>query len=232
MTGTLVLGVAGPEVVAVVGGEQHDRLFGQVQALQRVLQAAVGLVEALHHAVVPAQVPRRRPAEGGQIGRHPAAGVALAVAVRRRVVVEMVLVVRLDVGDEQVERVLSSGALVDVTDRRVGYRIDAVPWQLHGLAVAVVQHGVVRLGGELQNVGRQPVAIAEAFVGRHRPHGLALVEMPLADVGRVVPGLAEVVCQGAAVPGKGNGVAVTARGRGVETGLAGRIAPARRPADR
>ncbi len=158
----------------------------------------------------------RRPAEGGQIGRHPSAGIALAVALRRRVVVEMVLVVRLDVGDEDEEWILLPSASVDVANRRICDRVHAVPRQLHLLVVAVVHHRVVGVGGELQHVGRQPVAIAEASVGRYGPHGLAIVEVPLADVGRVVAGLAEVVRQGAAVVGKGNGVAVTARGGGVE----------------
>ena len=169
VTGALVFAVAGLEVAAVIGGVQQHRGLREVQAAHRVLQAAKRLVEPLHHAVVTGQVARGGTAERAQVGRRPGAGVALLVAGRRGVVVAVVLVVRLDERDEQEKRIGFTGTGVQVADGGVGERVDPVAGQVHRVAAAVEHARPVGVGGELQGVGRQPVAVAAALLRRHGP---------------------------------------------------------------
>ena len=60
----------------------------------------------------------------------------------------------------------------------------------HYWLCAVAQHAVVRIRGELEDVGGEPVLIAAALLGRHRLVG---GEVPLADIGGVVARVAEVM---------------------------------------
>ena len=103
MARALVLGVAGLEVAAVVGGKEHHRVVEQVEAAQGIQQPAQRLVQPLDHAVVAAEVLGGGAAELGQVRRRPAARVLLTVAHRRGIVVQVVLMVRLQVGDKQEE---------------------------------------------------------------------------------------------------------------------------------
>ena len=64
---------------------------------------------------------RRRTAQGDEIGRRPAVRVLLAIADRRRIVVQVILVMGFQVGDKKEERILL--VIVDVADRRVGQRL-------------------------------------------------------------------------------------------------------------
>ena len=104
MARALVLGVAGLEVAAVVGGEEHDRVVEQVEAAQRVEQPAQRLIQPLDHAVVAAEVLRGGATQLGQVRRRPPARILLAVTHRGGIVVQVVLVVRFEVGDEQEKR--------------------------------------------------------------------------------------------------------------------------------
>ena len=113
---------------------------------------------------------------------------------------------------------------VDVADRRVGHRVDAVAGQLPLRAVAVVEDGVVGVGGELEDVGGEPVLIAAALLRRHR---LDVGEVPLADVAGAVAGAGEDIRQRLGVLGQGDLVAEDAGLRRVAAGLerrAGRAA--------
>ncbi len=127
MAGALVLAVAGFEVVAVVGGVGHDRVVQQVHAAQRVEQPAEPFVQAFDLTQVAAHVPVRGAAERGQVRRHPAALVALLVAVGGRVVVRLVLVVRLQQRQEEEERLGGMISVVgDEPHGRVEQRVGAV----------------------------------------------------------------------------------------------------------
>ena len=201
VAGALVLVVAGLEVAAVIRGEHHDGVVQQFQALERVEEPAEGLVEALDHAVVAAQVLLRGAAQGGQVGRGVAAGVALPVAIRRRVVVEVVLVVRLQEGEEQEERLLAW--LGEVADGGVGLGVDPVAGEPHRLLVVVEQHHVVAVGDELEQVGREPAVVAAACRLGHCAVKPAVGQVPLADVGGVVAGALEVMGQVGSPGGSG-----------------------------
>ena len=97
MAGALVLAVPGLEVAAMIGREEHDRVVQEIEAFQCVEQTPVGLIQAFDHPPVSGKMLMRRAAESEQVGRNPAAFVARPVAIGRRVIVEPILVVRLEV---------------------------------------------------------------------------------------------------------------------------------------
>ena len=198
MAGALVFPVAGFEVTAVVRRVEDDGVVQHVEAEEGVAQPAQGLVQALHHAVVATQVLLAGTSQCQQVRRRPAAGIPFAVAVGRREVIQVVLVVWLDVGNKQEERIVL--VFVDVADDGVGLGIDAVTRHLDRLVVAVVHDAVVGVRRELQGVGGQPVVVSEAPVSGHRSPGTC-IQVPLADVAGVVAAFPEAVGQGARVLG-------------------------------
>jgi len=91
----LVFPVARFEVAAVIRREEHDRVFHQVEALERVEQPAERLVKPFYTAPVAAEMLAGRASQRGKVGRNPPVLISLAVAVGRDEVVDVVLVVRL-----------------------------------------------------------------------------------------------------------------------------------------
>ncbi len=165
-----------------------------------------------------------RPAQLRQVGRGPATGIHLAIPVRRRVIIEMILVMRFQVGHEQEKRV--GLVLVEVADDRVGLGINPVTGQEHLAVVPVVHHRAVGIRGVLENVRRQPEIVPAPFRERHR---ILRGEVPFTDVTGPVPGRAEFVCQRSRPRRERNPVAVTTRLGGIQAGL--QTGP-RRTADR
>ena len=97
-----------------------------------------------------------------QIRRGPAARIALPVAVGWRIVVQVVLVVGFDVGDEEKEGVFL--VAVDIADDRVGLRVHPVAGQFHQLLVVVVHYHIVSIRGKFQQIGGQPVVVAASML--------------------------------------------------------------------
>ena len=118
---------------------------------------------------------------------------------------------------------------VDVADHGIGQRVHPIAGEVDWLVVVVVQGRLVRVGGELEDVGGEPVVVSAAVSCRDRSGRIPGVEVPLADVSGGVPRLAEVVCEGFQIAGQRDAVPVATGARGVHPGLQ---AGARRSADR
>ena len=100
MAGAFVFGVARFEVVAMIRGEEDDAVLQHIQADQRVDQPAKRLVQPLDHAEVTGQLLMAGAAERRQVRRNPATAIAFGISGRRRKITAVVLMVRLDVGQE------------------------------------------------------------------------------------------------------------------------------------
>ena len=106
-----------------------------------------------------------------------------------------------------------------VTDSRVREGVHPVTWKPDGIVVFVVHDRAVSLGGELDDVGGQPVLVSAAFGLGHR---FCARQVPLSDVGGAVVRLAETVRQRSRPLRQGN-IVLVAAGRGrVESRLQAR----------
>jgi len=233
MGGALVLGVAGAEVAAVIGGVDDDRVVQLAGGLQGTGQAAeVGVDRRAAGEVlriVPAPVAQR----AFEVGGHVVVGESLGPALGADRAKSIVLMVRFEKRHEHEERALLVGASVQGVDGQVGQRIDAEAVQRHFVAVAVEDVAPVGERGRLQRVGRQPqVLVAAAPLGRHRPGAkpcgagarlgqVAAVggQVPLADVAGPVAGRPERGRQRGRILGERPAVAPAAGGGGHQPGL-------------
>ena len=86
----------------------------------------------------------RGASESCQIRWYPAAAIALAVSLQCREVIQPVLLVWLDKGDEQEERTVLVMSIY-VADGSVGHGIDAIARQAHDIAVPIVHDSVIGL---------------------------------------------------------------------------------------
>lgn len=173
-------------MIAVVGGEEDDRVIELTETLQRIEQPSQCLIQPFDHAIIAAQMGMGRSAQCRQIGWNPLGGVLFTIAIGWWIVIEMVLMMRLDVGDKEKEGILLIG--IDIADGGVGQCIDAVAGQLDLLAVVVKHHGVVGVRGEFEQIRCQPVLIAATLGFGDR---FFQRQMPLADVTSGVTGAAE-----------------------------------------
>src|SRR5438270_60417 len=108
--------------------------------------------------------PERSPRVSGSMERPCISGGTGSPAASSSVgglVVALVRVVRLDEGVEEIEG--SVVMRVDVADGGIGERVHAVAGEPHRLVLMVVDHRAVGVGGELERVRGEPIAVAAAL---------------------------------------------------------------------
>ena len=191
--------VAGLEVGAVVGGVEDDGVVIQTLFLQLCHQPAKVLIEAGALTQIVRVLLRCVAAQSLQILGQNKIGKPLLGAVGAFVVVMVVLMVRLDLRHRHKEG-LFAGVLVEVVQRKLVDAVGAVALEVDAVIVFIEHIAVVAVGGKFQHVRSAPVAgIAAAQLQRDRRDGvvdgrlfLQLAvrgQMPLADVGRLIPGI-------------------------------------------
>ena len=108
--------------------------------------------------------------------------------------VVIVLVVRIQLGDEQEERPVRSplGVLVQIINGKGVDAIHPVANKIVAVHVAVKHIAVVSVGGYLQRIGNHPVFVSAPALYRNRLRAVGTLliacQVPLADVGRLVSG--------------------------------------------
>ena len=81
--------------------------------------------------------------QGIEIRRCPTSSILFAIAIGRRIVVEMILVMGFDIRDEQEKRVVT--LRIDIANRSIRESITPITWQLDLLLVMIIEEGAISI---------------------------------------------------------------------------------------
>jgi hypothetical protein len=229
----LVLGVAGAEVAAVIGGVDDDRVVQLAQRLEGAGEATqVGVDRRAAGQVlrvVPAPV-----AEGAlKVGGHVVVPKPLGPPLGSDRAAPVVLMMRFEKRHKHEERPLVVRLVLEGLEGQVGDGVDPKAGQLHPVAVAVEEVAPVGERGRLQRVGCEPqVLVAAPTFGGHRavakPGGASARlgqvtavggQVPLAQIAGPVVGRCQLSRQRCRILGERPAVAPAPGGGGHQPGL-------------
>src|SRR5262249_43128109 len=160
VTAALVLGIPGPEMAAVVADEHHDRALGQLALCQLPPQPPDVLIDARDAAIVVGELLLPVARKEREVGRHERIAIAIGVAVWRDETVAVVLKVRLEVRDDEEERLARA---VEKPHDPIGDEIDAILiGEADLVAVAVPDAALVGMRRALQRIRAFPETVEPA----------------------------------------------------------------------